>query len=518
MLALIGLVLSVGQVKAEKLEKSRTPVTVVVHLDEVIGKVSPYIYGTNDDRPQAWTQTKRHTFGRIGGNRWTAYNWENNASNAGKDWHHQNDGYLSKSEEPGRAVTDRLDVIQKYGAPALVTIPIQGWVAADRNGDGDVAKSGEDYLTKRFLNNFDSNWNTAGPLPNKNDQCVFQNEFVAFLESWRRRRSRPPIWYSLDNEPDLWHETHSRLQRTENQRNQLIERSILFAKAIKKESPDALVFGPAVSGWLGITTGGVGPFDRDQYFIDDYIRRFEAASVKSGKRLLDVVDVHWYPEHRSGRDVRITSDDDSPDASRARVNAVRSLNDSSFVENSWITRDVLHGPVELFRRLNRIISRRNPKLKLAVTEYYFGGGAHPSGAAAQADVLGIFASEEVFAANLFHLGKTDDRYILAAFDLYRNYDGQGSGFGDSLLNVSTISENLGVYAAANHSTSTIVLVNRTSGSMDVRFVFVGKNPEVKQAKRFQVAAPVPRPVEVKDVDLNNLVLPPMSATLIAIPR
>jgi len=515
-----GLVLVLMCTEAEppKQAESAPRAVVTVCLDQTLGKISPFIYGTNDDRPQAWTDKKRHTFGRLGGNRWTAYNWEINASNAGKDWHHQNDGYLSKSDEPARAVTDRLDVIQKFGAPALVTVPIQGWVAADKNGDGDVSKSGEDFRQKRFLTNIDVSWKKQSLQPDKTDRVVFQNEFVAFLERWREQRRGPPIWFSLDNEPDLWHDTHPRIQPKSPTKKELIERSILFAKAIKQESPDALVFGPAVSGWMGITTGGVGEFDRERYFVDDYIDAFGKESKKGGKRLLDVLDVHWYPEHRSAKNVRITADSGAADVSLARVESVRSFNDVSFNENSWITRDVLRQPIMLLRRLQRIIRDRDPDLKVAVTEYYYGGGAHPSGAVAQADVLGVLGREGVFAANLFHLGRTDDRYIVAAFDLYRNYDGRGGSFAESGLNAYSTSENIGVYAAAGSERTTIIVTNRSDGWSHVNVRFVGKAPDLSNSVRYQVAAPAARPVKVDGVDLDKFVLPPMSATLIVVPR
>ena len=39
--------------------------------------------------------------------------------------------------------------------------------------------------------------------------------------------------------------------------------------------------------------------------------------------------------------------------------------------------------------------------KIAITEYNYGGNNHISGAIAQADVLGIFGREGVFAANFW---------------------------------------------------------------------------------------------------------------------
>ena len=53
-------------------------------VNEANGRVpiSAFIYGTN--QPDWQGGAHNLTLTRLGGNRWTAYNWENNASNAGK--------------------------------------------------------------------------------------------------------------------------------------------------------------------------------------------------------------------------------------------------------------------------------------------------------------------------------------------------------------------------------------------------------------------------------------------------
>ena len=47
--------------------------------------ISPYIYGMNHYAGSSLTNPV--TSDRLGGNRWTGYNWESNASNAGRDWY-----------------------------------------------------------------------------------------------------------------------------------------------------------------------------------------------------------------------------------------------------------------------------------------------------------------------------------------------------------------------------------------------------------------------------------------------
>ena len=77
-----------------------------------------------------------------------------------------------------------------------------------------------------------------------------------------------------------------------------------------------------------------------------------------------------------------------------------------------------------------------PGTKLAITEYNWGGLEHINGALAQADVLGIFGREGLDLATLW--GPPDDTEPGAyAFRMYRNYDGTGSGFGDTSVKAAS---------------------------------------------------------------------------------
>jgi hypothetical protein len=52
---------------------------------ENLHPISPFIYGVNQPLEGALLHA---TLRRIGGNRFSAYNWLNNASNAGSDYHY----------------------------------------------------------------------------------------------------------------------------------------------------------------------------------------------------------------------------------------------------------------------------------------------------------------------------------------------------------------------------------------------------------------------------------------------
>src|SRR5262249_9534061 len=145
---------------------------------------------------------------RSGGNRMTAYNWENNASNAGSDYMFQNDSFLSTSNTPGAAVKGTLDGARPIGAAAILTVPIVDYVAADKNGGADVRTSGSNYLPPRFKQNRGVKGSALSTPPDAPDAFVKEDEFVNWAKT-TAGTSGPTVLFSLDNEPDLWQFTHA---------------------------------------------------------------------------------------------------------------------------------------------------------------------------------------------------------------------------------------------------------------------------------------------------------------------
>ncbi len=82
-------------------------------------------------------------------------------------------------------------------------------------------------------------------------------------------------------------------------------------------------------------------------------------------------------------------------------------------------------------------------MKLAITEYFNGGAKHIAGTIAQADNLGVFGAQDLFAANLWSMA-TDEPYLLAGFRAFRNFDGANHHFGDT--SIQAISSDVGKVA------------------------------------------------------------------------
>src|SRR5215472_1929299 len=110
-----------------------TNVTVIVNPSQT-APISPWIYGINGITGSGIPNVPDVTIYRMGGNRWTAYNWTTNASNAGSDFNYESDNFLSSSTVPGFAVYPNINADIAAGQATLFTIPIQGLVSADESG------------------------------------------------------------------------------------------------------------------------------------------------------------------------------------------------------------------------------------------------------------------------------------------------------------------------------------------------------------------------------------------------
>jgi hypothetical protein len=479
--------------------------------------ISRYVYGVNQGD---WAGRTRHlALGRLGGNRFTAYNWENNASNAGKDYLNQNDDYLGGGDTPGEVVRREVAATHGAGASIVVTVPIQGYVAADKNGGGDVNQT-PDYLNVRFEA---SKARKGAPYrypPDTGDHDVYQDEFVHWLEGAfpeSRRDPRRTIFYDLDNEPDLWYDTHSRIHPDHVTYAEMVSRTTEYASAIKAVAPGALVFGFVSYGWNGYTTLQDAPDGAGRDFVDFFLDSMRAAEGGARRRLLDVLDLHWYPEAR-GNGVRILESDDSPAVAEARIQAPRSLWDPSYVESSWISDNV--GAIRLLPRLREKIANHYPGTRLAITEYNYGGGMHISGALAEADVLGILGREGVFAATLWSLSDPGrEPAIQAAFDAYTSYDGASGAFGDTSIAAATSdTAATSLYAsvdAGRPERMVLVALNKGAGPATADFA-IDHGVDLRRAEVYRITA-VGAPVRAADIAFASRnafadTLPPRSVT------
>ena len=485
--------------------------------------ISRFIYGANFITDDGAPSTGRWpwfgaevprglTLNRIGGNRLSAYNWRNNYSHAGLDFQFQNDQLLDPSTIAGEAIRRRVASTMERGAATLVTIPMLPFLAGDAEGKplDTLSSTHAARMAAHFVPNRPARG--AGDPAN----AVYQDDFVRWLHTafpTAATDSTRALFYSLDNEPDIWYETHRAImsdtlgKRRKETYDGFTNTSIAFARAVKGAQPSALVFGPATATYTGVGSLGRYP-DADPVhgkapFFEFYLDRMRAEEVSSGKRVLDVLDMHWYAEAFT-RGGPITNDYAPQDEEtiQKRLQAPRSLWDSTYNEGSWVS-GYTKGPIALLPRLRRMIARHYPGTKIAITEYYYGRSGDISGGLAQADVLGIFGREGVFAATLWPqanvwwwkgIGADAYRYAFGAFRLFRDYDGAGGAFGDTgLLAASSDASQASIYASRRADGHIVlVVINKTNAPLRAAIpMATGPQPISAQVFTMRDGAPVP---------------------------
>jgi hypothetical protein len=442
---------------------------ISVEPSKVIRPISRWVYGINSQK----IGDTRATVRRNGGNRGTAYNWEINASNAGKDYQHNSDDWPCTTmdyrdcDAPGAQFIDFIRQNALAGADSIVTVPMLDWVAADKKGPVSEAEAAP---SPRFLRSVYEKPTPFSDKPDLNDGVVYEDEFVhALVKRFGTAAQGGPKFYSLDNEPALWPETHPRIHPEHPTYEEVLQRSESLSSAITAVDPSANVLGGVMFGWSEYESLSSAP-DAEKYneaygnYVKYYLAGMHDASKRTGRRLLHALDIHWYPEARGTK--RITDDDASAKTIDARLQAPRSLWDASYIERSWITQQT-GKPIRLLRWFQEMIAERFPGTNLTMTEYNFGGTKHVSGGLTQIDVLGVFGREGVFMSNYWGnaAGVGDlPPYIAAAFRMYRNYDGKGGKFGDvAVVANSPNQELLSVFAATdakNAKRLTIIVINK----------------------------------------------------------
>jgi PKD repeat protein len=147
-----------------------------------------------------------------------------------------------------------------------------------------------------------------------------------------------------------------------------------------------------------------------------------------------------------------------------RNQTTRSLWDRNYTDPSWIA-----AKVYLIPHMKDWLAAGYPGLKTGITEYNWGAENHINGATTQADIYGIFGREGLdMAARWTTPANTTPTY--KAMKMYRNYDGNKSGFGDTSVAATVPNpDNLSAFAAqrASDGALTVMVIGKISGTTPV---------------------------------------------------
>ncbi len=520
--------------------RAQDPV-VEVTVDVTAGRhaISPLIYGVSKTSAENLAALNA-PMTRLGGNYTSRYNWQANAYNRAVDWFFES--VPETGETPGASADAFITDARSAGAQPLVTVPMLDWVArlSDRRSrlaSFSVARYGAQTSTDaQWFPDAGNGVLKGGAHVQGNDPADantragvgFQQAWIRHLVStWRGAADGGVRYYVADNEPSLWHSTHRDVHPAGATMDEVASRLIEYAEGIKAVDPGGKVVGPEEWGWLGFLYSG-----HDQQFADrwgwratlpdrtghggqDYLPwlldRLAQRGRATGRWPLDVVSVHYYPEGGEH------SNDTSTAMQLKRNRSTRALWDPAYVDESWIDT-----PVRLIPRLRSWIDAHYvPGTPIGITEYSWGADGHISGAMAQADLLGIFGREGVGMAARWTVPAAGSP-TFRAMQMYRNYDGRRSTFGDVSVRASGADpDTLAVFAAERMTDGalTVMVLNKSlSGAAPVRltlphFLSTGT------AERWELSASgvIRRLEDVGVRDALSALLPQQSITLFVLP-
>lgn len=466
------------------------PLTVALDAAAERRIISPEIYGAAGMGGSTATDAGV-TLSRWGGNAVTRYNWKlGNAFNAARDYRFENTNYGATSpqdRQPSGVADQSIADAQAHHVGFLLTIPTIGWVARsddtntyssnvpDQGGpplapNGD-AIAGYDPTANRRRTSVPSRARKGAPFsdpPDASDPTVAQDEWVYHLvRRFGRTADGGVRYYAMDNEPDLWSGTHTDIRPAQLSYEQMRDTFLAYASAIKDVDPTAQITGPVSWGWPSFF---YSPLDRntdnyrahadrsahgDMPFLAWWLSEIRRHDEAAGRRTLDVLDLHFYPQ--AGE----YSDDTSRTMSALRLRSTRGLWDPTYVDESWIGQ-----PVRLIPRMREWVDLNYPGTKIALTEWSWGAEGSVNGALALAEVLGVFGREGLdMACHWRELTRGTPAYT--AFKLYGSYDGAGGSFtGTSFSAHSTNADLLTCFAAqtADKRALLLMVLNKSTDS------------------------------------------------------
>jgi PKD repeat protein len=462
---------------------------VTVNVDASANRhaISPLIYGVAYGTYTTLADLNA-PLNRYGGNNASRYNWQLNADNRDFDWYFES--IADTSSIAGERGDTFISQSKAAGAQAMLTLPMLDWVAKLGANRSKLASFSQAKYGAQTGN--DAQWypdagngvlkatgqNITGNDPNDanvpNNTTLQQGWVQHLVSQWGAASGAGLKYYILDNEHSIWQSTHRDVHATGATMDEIRQRVIDYATMVKAVDPAATVVGPEEWGWSGYFYSGYdqqygaahnwccypdraahGNWDYLPWLLDQ-LHQNEGAT---GKRLLDVFSVHWYPQGGE------FGNDTSTTMQQLRNKSTRSLWDPNYVDATWI-----NDKVQLIPRIRNWVATYYPGLQTAITEYNWGAESHINGATTQADIYGIFGRESLDMATRW---TTPDPSTptYKAMKIWRNYDGNKSTFGETSVAASVANpDNLSAFAAtrAGDGAMTVMVISKVlSGSTPV---------------------------------------------------
>lgn len=501
---ILGLVAGFGLIASA----AYADISISVDAKSGVTPISPYIFGRNIDQVgdkeetdpetaadvlaketafyKAMSESGMHMLRANTGNNATRYNWRRKMT-VHPDWYNNVENH--DWDMTAKKIQENLP-----GVDALYAFQLTGYAAATRDynfpdwdfyinhgtkwanqtldlaGGGQVSDDGQTLIKAGDYSLYNMKWPA--------------DSTVAILDHWKNDlkydMSRFQYW-SMDNEMEIWANTHSDLPLHVTG-DFLVERYVDVAKKARAAWPDIKLTGPVVANewyWCSIAYGGkesgrikkeATGESRDYCWLEYFIKKVAEEQKKSGQRLIDVFDIHWYPEESSYED---------------QVNWHRVFFDTTYVYPGANSIKQVNGGWDesikkefIFKRINDWLDQYFGKghgITLALTETTLGKTDDAmTTAVIYASWLGTFMDHgvEIFTPWTWHPGMYETVHLFSRYS-----------FENRVASVSSNDSLVSAYSSVNGSATgmSIILVNRAPSESQNVSISISNLQEVPES-------------------------------------
>jgi len=505
------------------------------------GAIDPRIYGIGMIGSDCEADTANLTAlnsptHRWGGDLTSTYNWQTDSWNLSNDWYWE----LFTIGSGNGACVDQFITNTRasgVGTEPIITVPMLPWIsnsssAAKYQWSFPIsvygAQTGADYQWRPDAGNGVLASTGKNIVNNPSDDYVPNS--AAIQKAWVQHlvttfggstASTGVKYYMLDNEPDIWDGTHRDAHPNYPNYDEMWADIQAYAGAIKQADPSAIVIGPeeAMWAWMWVSekdmkdgTGAGSDYAThgNMYFYPWLLKQLAAYKQANGVSLIDILSVHCYDDLSSNPN-----------------QATRVLWDDTYTDAGGWFNVVGGGVVDYIPTMRNWVKAAFPNGDgplVGCTEYHDFGGSDASsisGATTEADVLGIFGAYGFSLGNFWTLPAKPAYF---AMQIYRNYDGKNSTFGDTSVTDTVVQpDNLSSFAAVRKSDGalTVMVINKQTGTTPVTINLTNFS-NGGEAKAYQISSASQTSINSlgsKTITNNKIsdTLPGPSVTLYVIP-
>lgn len=299
------------------------PVKITINADAQKRQVSPYIFGKNNnlsDSPgnplsQAQWQKFRDIgitmFRESGGNNSTKYNWRRKLTSH-PDWY--NNVYKHDWDFAAQSLQENMPEAQGMWAFQLIGKAAKS-SASNFNDWGYNSSKWWSGVHQNLAGGGTVNPDGGAALKNGNPELYLENwpadSTVAILDQWFTKNklgldSTKIRYWGMDNEPEIWLGTHDDVMPEQISAEEFMQLYFEVAKKARAKFPGIKLCGPVPANewqWYNWKNDAINYNGKKYTWLEYFILRVSEEQKTTGIRLLDVLDIHFYPGESKNEDI-----------------------------------------------------------------------------------------------------------------------------------------------------------------------------------------------------------------------